>query len=654
MYLKTLSIIILVAFFTKIDAQVNKNQKIYLADNQTLKLPDFFTDNMVLQCNKPIKIWGWTNTDDEIQVTIGQIVEKTYADKSGHWVVNFQPFPAGGPYLLEVNNGIEKITIKNILFGEVWFCSGQSNMGWKLRNSLNAAEELKKDENNQIRLLTVKRTMSNAPLENVETSGWQICNSKNIKDFSAVAYYFGRQLYDSLQVPIGLIHSSWGGTKIETWMSKEAIMPFSTYESLCKELDTLKIDQLIKSGKEAFDNWSVLIDSLDSGLKEKWFATNFDKTKWKNVELPGYWRDLPIKQKEGVIWYSKEINLEESDVKNDLILNLGRIDDEDITYINGELLSIGKNKDLDRKYVIPVSLVKIGKNEITVRVKNQQGYGGFRSSKEKLFLQTAARTINLCNDWKFASGTGTKLPKRPYTLHPNDYPSLLFNGMVAPFCPFAIQGVIWYQGESNTKEVNFYSSLFSNMITQWRESWNEKNMPFLFVQLANYAVPTDTSNTFAKIRDAQREVSSLKNTAMVVTIDIGESDNVHPKNKKEVGRRLSLAALNIAYKKQINYKGPEFTKLKKDKNEIIVYLNNAEGLHTKDNSKFINGFKVAGRDNISYDAMGYISKNNIRVYSDKVKDPFSVKYAFENAPEHLNLVNEAGLPAVPFSANIEN
>lgn len=617
-------------------------------------LSDFFTSDMVLQRDQPVRVWGWADPSEKITVTIDGIAETALANESGDWQVLLPAHQAGGPFSLLISTPMEKVLLENVMYGDVWFCSGQSNMGWKVVNATGADAELRKPAQPMIRLLTMKRTMSSEPQNHASTSKWEIANAQSISDFSGVAYFFGQYLRENLNVPIGLIHSSWGGTNVQTWMGSEAIKDFPGYTDQVRVLDTLDVSRTEKAGKRKYYQWMDDMEAEDAGLKEEWFEPLVNKSDWKTIRLPIYWKQVPINPTTGIAWVSKVITLTPEDLDKNLILSLGRVDDEDITYVNGKQVGSGTNKDLERIYEVSPNVFVAGENEITVRVKNKKTTGGFRSSAEKLFLQTNARKIALAGDWKFRPGTPETFPEAPYQLHPNDYPTLLFNGMVNPATRMTITGVIWYQGESNAKEAEEYAKLFPAMISQWRDAWNSPKLPFLFVQLANYDMPGSLDVPyFAELREAQTSALKLENVGMAVAVDIGESDNIHPANKREVGRRLGLAAQKLAYGEDVEFSGPVFQAVKEKKNSLFIAFDYAKGLKTTNGSTLVEGFEIAVSGGEFTKVTGTIIGDQVRLEATGIKEPYVLRYAWANDPGPLNLANEAGLPAVPFRCSCE-
>jgi sialate O-acetylesterase len=452
-----------------------------------VKLPPFFKNKMVLQKGIKIPVWGWASPGEKVTVSLDKNSVTTRTGKDGKWKISLPEMNYGGPYKMTVK-GKNLLVFENILIGDVWLCSGQSNMGFRVVEGKNAKAEITAANYPSIRLFTVKRKMAKVPLIEMEEANWQECSPETVGDFSAVGYFFGRNLYEHLKVPVGLINSSWGGTNVETWTSPEM---------------TAKDPELV-----------VKLDKL------------------KSVDLNG------------------------------------------ATGINGAIIG------------------------------------------------------------------------------PNNYPTLLYNGMINPLVPFGIKGVIWYQGEANAGNAQQYKQRFPNMITDWRTKWNQGNFPFLFVQLANYMNPVNEPSeaTWAELREAQTQTLGLDNTGMATTIDIGDSANIHPTDKQTVGYRLSLSARKVAYGEDIVYSGPAYHEMRIEGNRVYITFDQVgSGLKAKDKYGYLKGFTVAGQDHKFKWAMGIVTdKNTVMVICRTIENPVAVRYAWANNPDDVNLYNQEGLPAIPF------
>ncbi|TDD98547.1 sialate O-acetylesterase [Flavobacterium cellulosilyticum] len=608
-------------------------------------LPKFFSNHMVLQRDAPITIYGWADAGKTVKINFNNTNIETKANANGEWTIDFRAQKAGGPYKMAIAED-NTIILEDVYVGDVWFCSGQSNMGWKLEDALNGKEELSKANYEKIKLLQVSRTMAGLPQKDIEKGQWETCSPENALGFSAVAYFFGRELYQEYNVPIGLINSSWGGTNIEAWMSEDMMGKHESAKKVIAEMKNLNFSDLIKNYYKDFKNWDAKVDKLDVGTQQNWFDSTYDKSSWKTLNVPTFWETAKITPSNGIVWITKTFELSQKDLSDkELLLSIGRIDNEDITYINGKVVGQSRLKDLDRLYKISNTMFIAGKNTITIRIKNNGDIGGFRSAKEAIYLQTGQQKISLAGDWKYEIGTKT-IEEVPVWQHPNLYPTSLYNGMVAPFLGIKIKGVIWYQAEANSKNAIEYADLFKDMITDWRSKWNS-DFTFIFAQLPNYA---NQNNRWVTLRESQAKALELKNTGMAVLIDVGTDDNIHPIHKQVVGKRMAVIAGNLAYgKKELPASAPIFEKYKTEGNSILVTFKN--GIFAPETPKSgISGFMIAGNDNKFYPANGKLQNDmkTIKLGSDKVSEPKEVRYLWDDAPGKVMLYNKDGLATPPF------
>jgi sialate O-acetylesterase len=641
------------------------------ASEVNLKLPAIFGDNMVLQQGQENPVWGWADpgTYITVQLSNGKTLTPANTDKSGKWVVRLPKCKVGGPFILSISarkgkSKPENITFKNVMVGEVWLCSGQSNMEMPVASNWgkvnNYEQETSAATYPNIRFITVPHKVAFAPQSDFETKGWVECSPESVGTFSATAYFFGRNLYKDLNIPIGLIHSSWGGTRIEPWTSAEAMNQFPEYAKELRAMQSTPSDpKLAQQDYETrLANWKKEIVDKDPGFKDGvavWANPDLDTKDWKPMQIPQLWEDAGLPNFDGSVWFRKEISLPESDAGKDLILYLGPIDDWDITWFNGTKIGNTDFYNIPRKYTIPGTLVKSGKNVIVVRALDTGGAGGFSGKPDQLQLviSNPAQEINpitLSGTWQYkvAYDLNSISPQPLDPIQPY-YATTLYNGMIAPLVPYGIRGAIWYQGESNAGNAYKYRTLFPTMIKDWRTKWNQPEMPFLFVQLANYmaAKPEPTDDSWAELREAQLMTLSLPKTGMAVTIDIGNASDIHPKNKQEVGNRLALAARSIVYKEHLIYSGPIYQSYQIEGNKIrIAFKDIGKGIMTKDNEE-LKGFAIVGPDKKFYWAKAAIDGKTILVSSDKVSNPVAVRYAWAANPI-CNLYNQEGLPASPF------
>jgi len=622
------------------------------------KLSSIFNDNMVLQRDVEIPIWGFGNADNSITVLFNEQSKSCIVNKEGKWGVKLSPEKYGGPFELKVISE-DTITIKNILVGEVWVCSGQSNMSMPLGGwgrIANYKEEIKKANYPNIRLCTVPLTLSPTPNRDVNIKGWFECNSESVELFSAAAYFFGKKIYNKLNIPIGLIHVSKGGTPVESWMSEETLENYPEYQEridFVKNNSAAEYKQLKNDYKLKYKKWLNYIKEIEVGLNSStpWYSEGYLYSDWGKMNIPTAWEFGGLGEFDGVVWFKKEVDLSDEFLDSDLMLNLGAVQDIDITFFNGVKLGEGLKRNYMSTYKVPKSILRKGKNTISVFVLDHYGVGGLWDKFDAIELQNKnGKSISLAGDWYFKTSINldtlsVKMPIRPKI---ERYPTILFNGMIAPIIPFAMRGVIWYQGESNSKNAYLYRDLFKGMITDWRDKWGY-DFDFFFVQLANYKMHKEvpSEDSWAEIRESQSEALELEKTGMASAIDIGDEADVHPKNKQEVGRRLALLALNKSYNQNIPFSGPQYLSHTISNDTIYVKFNYTENGLTVDDGMNIREFTIAGKDEVFHNASAKIIGDKVAIWSSEVKTPIAVRYAWQANPD-VNLYNSVNLPAYPF------
>ena len=621
-----------------------------------VRLPLVLSDGMVLQRGDGVKIWGWADADEKVTINFAG---KTYNDttgKDGKWAVKLSVLEAGGPYNMEIN-GSNHIIVKNILIGDVWICSGQSNMVLPMDRVKDRYEDvIARSDNPAIRQFTVPlRYNFNAPQEDLQSGSWKPANPESVLQFSATGYFFAKSLFEKYGVPIGLINASVGGSPAESWLSEDALKEFPTHlETAEKFKDGDYLNQIASKDKAVSDAWYSLLQQKDKGLadgQKPWFDPAYDASGWATMNVPGYWADGPLGNVDGAVWFRKEIDVPAYMTGKPARLLLGRIVDSDTTYVNGKSVGNVSYQYPPRRYDVPDDLLKAGKNIIVVRVVNNAGRGGFIPDKPYQ-LSAAGRTIDLKGPWQYKLAA-TMEPLQPKTFI-EWQPLGLYNGMIAPLLNYSIKGVIWYQGESNTARPLEYQKLFPALIADWRQKRDQGDFPFLYVQLANYMEIKDqpSESNLAELREAQLKTLAVPNTAMAVTIDIGEWNDVHPLNKEDVGKRLALAAQKLAYgDKNIVHSGPIYESMKIEDSRItITFTNTGGGLAAQGGE--LKYFAVAGADKKFVWAKAKIEGNKAVVWDDNVVKPLAVRYAWADNPEGANLYNKEGLPASPFRTDI--
>ncbi len=650
-------------------------------------LPSVFGDHMVLQRDVPVRIWGKASPGEEVSVQLvpegdgvkdGSLAAAT-ADKDGNWQATIKGMPAGKSWKLRISSAQseKRYEFGDVVFGEVWVASGQSNMEWVVANSDNASEEIANSANNDIRMWTAQRTVKAQPAFDVP-GGWAVASPQTTGDFSAVAYFFARQLQKELGVPVGVLHSSWGGTPVESWTSRGALEQIDWARPILERIDTAAkdYDERLAQFNAAVKRWEDTRNGpANTGFEAGYAKSDFDDSTWKTMKLPRNWESVGL-DKDGVVWFRKTIDLPDGWAGQKLKLELGPIDDGDTTYLNNT--QIGQTEPYlngvwqrDRTYDVPAELVTQGKLTIAVRVVDLSGNGGIYGKPEQLKLTRAdgqGEAISLAGDWRYvfaheinSDNRPVRPPARPFGPDHPHAAAGLFNGMIAPITPYTVKGTIWYQGEANAWRAQQYRKLFPGLIEDWRKQFSNPDMPFLFVQLANYRATSDKveDTDWPHLRDAQlHTLRTVKNTGMAVTIDIGAANDIHPRNKQDVGLRLARWALHDTYgKTDVVKSGPILKGADGDpankQHALLTFETFGSGLKVRGEGP-LRGFSVSdGRGNFVHANAQIVESDQgkatvVRVWSDDIKQPYTVRYAWEDNPDEANLVNEEGLPASPF------
>jgi sialate O-acetylesterase len=618
-----------------------------------VRLPSIIGDDMVLQQNTDVPIWGWSNPGEAVVVQVSWLTSPVTAkaDQQGTWTINLKTPQAGGPHTITIK-GENTVILKNVMVGEVWICAGQSNMEMGIGAVDNSEQEIKAANYPNIRLFRFKRIISAEPVR--QTDGkWYLCSPENISSqgdwagFSAAGYFFGREIHKDLNVPIGLIQVAWGGTPAEAWMSKETLLLDPDFEPIAKKIPQNYSPEEIRKSEQEQEQWFKRLNASDPGEKAGWMNPDMNEQGWKTMQLPQTWESTGL-WLDGVVWFRKNVTIPSAWVGKELILDLGPIDDKDTTWVNGKEVGQTNSWNANREYRIPSSLISSEKNVIAVRVFDSGGQGGIYGAANQLKLYpaggSAEKDISLAGDWlyKVSIDPGTKPELKGQ--NPNK-PTVLYNGMVTPLIPYGIRGVVWYQGESNCERAFQYRKLFPALINNWRTVWKQGDFPFYYVQIApfnSWYKPFEC----AELCEAQLMALSVPNTGMAVTSDIGNLSDVHPKNKQDVGKRLALWALAKTYGHDIVYSGPLYKSMRVEDDKIRIFFNYSDGGLMIKGTR-LTCFTIAGSDRKFVEAQAVIDGNTVVVSSDKVKQPVAVRFAWSNTDEP-NLFNKAGLPASLF------
>ncbi len=608
-------------------------------------LHPLFSENAVLQRDREVPIWGWTTPGKTVTIKFDGVSQTVQAAGDGRWMATIPAHQAGGPHKLVVAGAQqgEYATRENLLFGDVWLCSGQSNMEFTVNGVNNSADEKMAADYPNIRLLHIGNSIKTTPQKTFNNESWKITTPQTVGNFSAVGYFFGRKLNQELKIPIGLVDSTWGGTPAEAWTSGEALKTMPDFAPAVTSLE-----------KETMDNASNFAEKMeawwqnDPGTKARYETEEFADDNWKTATLPGQWEQNGMADFDGVVWYRRTIDIPADWAGKDLKLNLGPIDDNDTTFWNGTSIGHTERYDAVRNYTVPGAQVKAGRNVIAVRVLDTGGGGGFGGDASAMNLQRGTDAMPLNGPWKMQVGAALKdLPATPLPPNNPNAPTVLYNGMIAPLLPGAIKGAIWYQGEANAGRAKQYQTLLPTMIRDWRAKFATP-LPFYIVQLANFMAPDDTprDDGWPRLREAQSMTArNLPNTGIAIITDIGEEGDIHPKNKQDVGLRLALAALSQTYGEKIESSGPTLASATPMNGALQLKFSHAQGLNLKGDANRV--FAIAGADKKFVWATPQIEGDTVTLKSAEVPKPMYARFAWSNNPR-ASLYNAAGLPADSF------
>jgi sialate O-acetylesterase len=620
-----------------------------------LKPARLFGDHMVLQRNQPVPVWGTSGKNTRISINFNGQTVTTKANEQGNWEVILKAMKAGGPYTMTITSGKDKLTYSDVMIGEVWVCSGQSNMEFTLNNAFGYKNEQKIAKDQPIRQFHVPDKMSLVPDKDLSGGEWVKADTNTVGYFTAVGYFFAKKLEQQLHVTVGLIHTSWGGTQAECWISKDAELHDPTLAPMAKRMpatwDGVKaqVDSTIKA--YAFQNGPVTYYKADQLVTEPVsYFDNWQKGGIGAWEWQGKWAAY-----RGDGFMQRTIRLDSTYVHKASMLQLGQTDADMILYINGKPAKPAfSNGNLI--ITLPAGTWKGGDNNLLLELlsqqKNPSWFGvGINGQLNNVFVSFADTTINLANNnWRLMPDLS-----KPYhfDFSPNNTVSTLYNAMVAPLIPYAMSGVIWYQGEANVGKAYQYRNTFPLLITDWRKKWN-RQFPFLFVQLSSFGGMQNSNigSEWAELREAQTMTLKLPNTGMAVTTDIGDANNIHPKDKADVGLRLAYEALNNVYNMPNEDRSPLYRSADFKNGYAMVTLTNADsGLMAKDPYGYIKGFELAGADHKFYYAQAQITGNQVKVWCSQVSQPIAVRYGWTDAPVEANLFNKQGYPVSPFRSD---
>lgn len=614
-----------------------------------IRLPKLISDGMILQRDQQITLWGWASPGENIRITLLGKTHKLKADTEGKWSLKVGPYPADRKAHTLKLEGKNKIEINDIFFGDVWLCSGQSNMVHQLDiHDVTYANDISEANFPEIRQFLVPSVgRLQGPQEDFSAGSWQKAIGDNVRPFSAVAYFFARDIHQKYGIPIGLINASYGGTPIEAWTSEEGLKDFSDFTAtLTKNKDSLYVAQTQKAA------FSPPRESQDRGTAERWFSTSYLPKGWRNIQVPGYWEDQGIRQLDGIVWYRKEIDVPATADLQQAKMWLGRIVDADEVFVNGQKIGGFGYQYPQRRYKLPQGLLKHGKNLLVVKVSNFFGKGGFVPDKPYALI-LGRDTLDLKGEWQYKVGEVFEpQAPRPMGISIQNQPSSLYNAMIHPLTAFALKGVLWYQGESNAGRPQIYEKQIRALVQDWRKHWNP--LPFIHAQLPGFMeysyLPVESN--WALLREASRRAQDIPNSAMTVNIDLGEWNDIHPDNKLDVGLRMALAARKIVYGENIVYTGPQIrTALRQNQEVVLDFDFTGQGLRTAD-LEAPSEFALAGEDRKFKWVSARIDGHRIVLNIPKDFKPAYVRYAWADNPVNPNVQNSEGLPASPFEIRI--
>ncbi len=627
-----------------------------LAVAEAAELNPIFQDNAVLQCDARVPVWGTARDGENVTVEFNGKSASTTAE-NGTWKVWLDPMaPNAEPQTLTVS-GDNVTQIENILVGEVWIASGQSNMERMLGNTPgmkeidNREQEVADANYPQIRQFFVEHVKAYTPQDTLAGS-WSVCSPETVEKFSAVAYFFARDLFRERHVPIGIVHASWGGTPAEAWTSEPGLSELHDFDGALEEVHQFatnpELAPLAQESKQR--EWLEHLDPMwpSNGAAS---VASMDTSEWKTVDVPAYVEDSGFPGFDGIIWYQRSFELPADWDGEDAELHLGNISYMDTTWVNESRIGMTAAWGNPRTYRVPGDALKPGKNVLTVRVLDAAGGGGLFGGNDAMLLSFSAngseKSLPLSGAWKCQTSTSSKAygwPPAQFFDIPSD-PTVLYNSMIHPLLPYAMRGVIWYQGEANVGRERQYQKLFPAMIADWRRLWGEGDFPFLFVQIAPFV------GSSPEIREAQLITEeSVPNTAMAVIIDVGDANDIHPSHKQPVGARLALAAQALAYGEDIEYSGPIYQSMEAaDGQAVLTFSHVGGGLVAKDGE--LTGFTIAGPDKVFHPAQAQIVGETVVVSSPEVPNPAAVRYAWASVPE-ANLYNKEGIPASSFRSDV--
>lgn len=613
-------------------------------------LPLMFSDGAVLQRERPLPVWGWATPGAKIEVDFAGHTATATASRDGEWRVELPAHAAGGPFVMSVREREgDAVTVRDVLVGDVWLASGQSNMEWPVAQAQDAEKEIAAANDQGIRHFKIPRSWSGRPEPRLVGGEWHAASPRTAGMLSAVGYYFARELRArDAGVPIGIIDSTWGGSSIEAWMGAKSQDLDSA--AIAAKLRAVRMadERALAQTRQRLARWPANADDAS------WKQADLDDSHWDTLPVPGLWETAGYPGMDGIAWYRTTFELSAKEAAAGVTLGVGMIDDTDEVWVNGQRIGGLTNRwNTPREYHVGAGVLRTGTNRLAVRVIDTGGGGGVHGDAALVYVQPvgAARRA-LASSWKFRPAQVTVAMQDDK----NRIATLLYNQMIHPLSPYPLRGILWYQGEENANAADRayrYRDQFATLIRAWRADWAQPELPFLWVQLANFrsGANTATDSPWAILRESQAQALALPATAQAVTIDIGDPDDIHPRNKQEVGRRLALAASHVAYGEALTYSGPVFHSARFENGRVrIAFELQGSALAARGGGREAQGFELAGTDGRFHPARAMIDGDAVLVSSDVVAEPQAVRYAWNDNPAHADLTNREGLPASPFRA----
>ncbi|WP_457442641.1 sialate O-acetylesterase [Roseateles sp. P5_E4] len=618
-----------------------------------VRLAPVFGEHMVLQRERPLRLWGQATPGQTLTVELAGHQARTQVAADGRWRVQLPPLPAGGPHRLRVQ-GDQTVELRDVLIGDVWLLSGQSNMEWPLATTDTGPQEVASPQNPQLRQLRVPLRASLQPQADIAPAAWQVAQPGAVGEFSAVGYHFARQMQAVQGVPIGLINTAWGGSHLETWVRREAAL---------RDPDLAPAVKALPADEKAFararrERIEAAIAARQPGLPWQgvdasgWSAAADIDTAWPTLQAPQVWESQGLPDLDGIVWMRRRIELSAAQAAGAAQLHLTKVDDCDEVWVNGQRVGGQCGYDQPRRYELAPGLLRAGANWIAVRITDTGGGGGFHGDAAALRLDTAAGSLPLAGAWRarveqVSASTGPTA---------NDAPTLAHNGLIAPLQGLSVRGVLWYQGESNTGRAAAYADGFKRLIQDWRAQFQAPELPFLFVQLAAFLPLADNRpghGGWAELREAQAAALALPHTGMAVAIDIGDAADIHPRNKRGVGQRLAALAMHELGLRPSPATGPRLTGTEVRGNELrLRFAQTAGGLRTARAGEALRGFLLAGADQRWHPAQARLEGTDVIVLSSPaVAAPVAARYAWVDNPSEANLIGGDGLPMAPWRSD---